>query len=460
MPDLFAEYAHDFTGYCRDLLGMPTHEVQDAMADLVDKNSRVAVYGCHSSTKSHGAAALVCWWVDTRDPAWVVTTAPGGRQVQHGLWRLVRNMRERARKRLPGKCLTKELRVSNRRMAIGFTARYGDAVQGLRESANVLVIEDEATRIDDNIHESLLTLVTTPGSCFLMLGNPTSVSGHFRDACTRLNKSPEHPDGVWSVLQIDGHDIVANPRGIPGVITQAYIDERAQAWGVDSPIYRSRVRGEWVELSGSNLLIRHSWVRAAQERWDECAPGPEDPKILLADVGSSHFGDPTAVYMRHGRRFYRIDSYHEDNLIFNAARILAHGIRLGVEEIRIDATGVGKGTWQELERLEEADETHGIRILGIKLGKSANDPGFNRVASRVLWQMSLGFDPHGEEPVAIDPGDAELAEQLPWRTWELDEKHRINVESKKRLRKRTGRSPDAADAVSLAFYEEKTIWMV
>jgi hypothetical protein len=51
----------------------------------------------------------------------------------------------------------------------------------------------------------------------------------------------------------------------PLLVSPAWVEDARKRWGVDSPLYKSKVDGEFPEVS-ENTLIPVSWITAAQER--------------------------------------------------------------------------------------------------------------------------------------------------------------------------------------------------
>ncbi|WP_289460443.1 hypothetical protein, partial [Klebsiella pneumoniae] len=72
---------------------------------------------------------------------------------------------------------------------------------------------------------------------FLAIANPTSPSGEFYQGCLKHKAITiscyEHPN------VISGQEI------IPGAVTKKWIEKRRDEWGEDSPLYISRVLGEF-----------------------------------------------------------------------------------------------------------------------------------------------------------------------------------------------------------------------
>jgi hypothetical protein len=70
-----------------------------------------------------------------------------------------------------------------------------------------------------------------------------------------------------------------------------WVEERKVHWGVTSPIYQSKVLGEFPDIS-DNSLILSKWIEAAQNRKLDRTRRP----IIAADI--ARFGEDETVIMR------------------------------------------------------------------------------------------------------------------------------------------------------------------
>jgi hypothetical protein len=69
------------------------------------------------------------------------------------------------------------------------------------------------------------------------------------------------------------------------------VEERKLRWAVTSPIYQSKVLGEFPDISGDSLILPE-WIEAAQKRTLERTRRP----IIAADI--ARFGEDETVIMR------------------------------------------------------------------------------------------------------------------------------------------------------------------
>lgn len=110
--------------------------------------------------------------------------------------------------------------------------------------------------------------------------------------------------------------------------------------------------------------------------------------------------------------------------------------------IKIDDTGVGGGVTDEMLK-------RGYNILAVNFGSRSTDPDKypNKISEMWFYLASI------IEQIKII-NDKDLLRELTTRQWQMDNKGRRGVESKEQYKKRGYRSPDLADALILAFYNQ------
>ena len=80
----FRDNAHDFLPWA---FGTELWSKQREVAEAVSRHKKVAVKSAHGPGKTWLAARLAVWFLSTRKPAEVVTTAPTWQQVAALLWK-------------------------------------------------------------------------------------------------------------------------------------------------------------------------------------------------------------------------------------------------------------------------------------------------------------------------------------------------------------------------------------
>lgn len=143
----------------------------------------------------------------------------------------------------------------------------------------------------------------------------------------------------------------------------------------------------------------------------------------------------------------------------------SHGI--GYDRAAVDAVGIGASVYDACMRLRfyvqafNAGSTEGVRVLD-RHGQVADDryhgdggvPLFNNIRSQNLYDMAQAMHT-GELNVIEDlPYLDELKKDMAAHTFEVRERQTV-VESKQKLKKRLGRSPDYLDSLQAAWWCEQ-----
>lgn len=422
-----------------DRLGEHVWSKQQQILESVRDNRRTAVRSCHSAGKSFIASRLAAWWIECHPPgeAFVVTTAPTGRQVRAILWREIG--RAHARGSLSGRTNQTEwwlgMREGNEEI-VAFGQKPADmdpsAFQGIHQRY-VLVIFDEACGMPAALWEAADTLISNEDSRFLAIGNPDDPVSEFAEVCK--------PGSGWNVIGIDafetpnftGEEIPEKVRHV--LIGKTWVEEKRRKWGEDNPLYIAKIRGQFPEVT-SDGLIPVRWVKDAQER--ELPAG--EPVELGVDVGGG--GDRSVIAIRRGPvvRIHRRDQ--NPDTMQTCGNVVATIREAGASVAKVDEIGIGRGV---VDRAKEQDRP----VVGVNVGQAASDSeAFANLRAEGYWGLRERFQA-GE--IDLDPDDDDLAAQLVDLKYKRTSSGKIQIESKDDIRRRGRPSPDDADAVMLAF---------
>jgi len=314
------------------------------------------------------------------------------------------------------------------------------AFQGIH-AKYVLVLLDEAVGIPKSLFDAVHALATNVNARVAAVANPDDSSSHFAQVCK--------PGSGWVVKRISTFDTPAyTGEKVPEelmalLVSPEWVEERKVRWGVNSPIYQSKVLGEFPDLSDDTLILP-KWIEAAQKRTLERTRRP----IIAADI--ARFGEDETVIMRREGGWIRVyRAHHKADTMVTAGHI-AKAVRDIDDEagkndwVRaiIDVPGVGGGV---VDRLAELN----LPLVPYNGGEAPIDKErFVNARAEDYWTLRERFE-QGE--VDIDPDDDKLAAQLGSIKWGIDSRGRIKIESKDDMRKRGMPSSDRADAMAIAF---------
>ena len=435
-PNL-ARWRRDPAAWARERLGVHLWSVQEAVADSVATNRRTAVKSSHGIGKSWVAAMLTCWWIDVHPPgeAVVVTTAPTAKQVSAVLWREIRQMHRKGG--LPGRVtLDNEWKLDDDDL-VGLGRKPADhddhGFQGIHRRY-VLAILDEACGIPANLYTAVEAITTNADCRILAIGNPDDPATEFGTVCK--------PGSGWTVLTVpvfDSPNFTGEP--VPEVLrhllpSPEWVEDARKRWGEGSPLWQSKVLGEFPDIS-TDTLIPARWITAAQNR--DIAPGR--PATLGVDV--ARFGtDQTILALRRGSHARILTALPHSATTETTGHVMLAQREHGNPTAHVDGVGVGGGV---VDMLRAA----GVPVADLQAGSGATDSErFKNARAEWYWGLRERFE---AGDIDLDPNDDELASQLASIQFSYTARGQIVIESKDDMAKRGMPSPDRADALMLAF---------
>jgi hypothetical protein len=332
-----------------------------------------------------------------------------------------------------------DLLIRNQAVAIGVHGAFVGAAQTddgsryfpslqvgvLFHARLVLVIIDEAGGVPKSIFDAVDALATNIDARAVAVGNPDDPGSHFATICK--------PGSGWHVETISAFDTPAYtgekvPEDLlPLLVSPEWVEERKLRWGVTSPIYQSKVLGEFPDLSDDTLILP-KLIEAAQMRTLERNRRP----IIAADI--ARFGEDETVIMRREGGWIRVYRAHHKADTMTTTGHIAKAMRdIDAETDKndwvraiVDVPGVGGGVVDRLAELE-------LPVVPYNGGEAPIDKErFVNARAEDYWTLRERFE-KGE--IDIDPDDDKLAAQLGSIKWGIDSRGRIKIESKDDMRK-------------------------
>lgn len=424
--------------WLEDTFGTKLWEMQEKILESTFNNRYTAVKSAFGTGKSYGAGAIALAFLGLTPDSIVITTAPSYRQLKN-IWAPIHGMLENSKAPLGAKILQEEIRFAPQHYAIGFTTNMPERLQGIH-AKHILIVEDESAGIDGEIHKRLKDGLMVPeDSHMLSIGNPLSPEGHFYEMFNNPNYE------TFTISAFDTPNLVADKEVIPGLVTKTWVEEKRREVGVDSPIWKSQVLGQFPDTTEDTLLPL-SWVRAAQDRWYDMEKGTGETVYGIDPSGGGAdeavLCPRTGMFVHQMKAWQGLDSPEFLGNIFN--HTLPHS-RAFVDEI-----GVGYGI---IGALRESDS---IYAKGINVKNKSSKPNrFKNLRAELFWTLRDLLNPEKDDKLGLPP-DETLASQLTSIKYKFDSKGRIQIESKKDMRKRGISSPDRADALVLSLSSYQT----
>src|SRR6516164_1091001 len=178
-------YSRAPIAFVREVLGAEPDPWQvEALRAMAQGHTRIAIRSGHGVGKSCMAAWTICWFANTRAPFKCAVTAPSAPQLFDVL---VPETHKWFNKLPEGWRTLWDITTDHIRLKADpesfITARTSradqpEAMAGLH-SANILLVADEASGIDEAVYEAASGAMSSAGAITLLIGNPTRNTGMF-----------------------------------------------------------------------------------------------------------------------------------------------------------------------------------------------------------------------------------------------------------------------------------------
>lgn len=484
-----ARYRDDPCAFAEEILGMQVWSKQREILEAIRDHKRVTVRSGHKVGKSNTAAIAALWFYCSFEDARVVFTSVTARQVDSILWREMAKIRSKAGtclrcrtqakqagKPAPKPCPHSSLidgtlntlarsgfRARDFREVVGFTAREAEAVAGI-SGANLLYLPDEASGIPDEIF-SAMEGNRAGGARIAMFSNPTRTEGEFflshTDKAEKFDSTGKKVGGFYRSIHVSSEDtpnVIDGRDVIPGLATREWVDEKRAEWGEDSPLFKVRVRGEFV-LNEDGKIFSVDAITQAEARWED-ADARGRLFIGVDPAGPGGAGDESAFAIRRGQKVQRVVARRaltDDAHVVEIVGILEEerDPREPLAVVVIDREGPIGSRIYGLLQAYLARHPGAFVLVGVRASdRAVRAPKlYDRVRDE-LWANGAEWLRDG----GAIPEDTRLAKELHAAEWIQQATGRLKVTPKSELRKMLdGRSPDRADAVLLSLWEPRSL---
>ncbi len=472
----FMKYENDPIGFVEKGLGETLWSKQKEILQSLMDNKRTVVPACHAPGKSHLAARAIAWWISVHPPgtAIAVSTASTFRQVRNIMWAQVRKVH--TAHDLPGEILTTEWKMDGTVVAYGFSPSANDeaAVQGIH-APHLLIVVDEAGGLSDTIGTALEALMTGGHTRLLVLGNPPT--DQEQTWFERICNSP-----IYNVIPIAAHDTpnftgektgmckscpqFIEPHEVAThLVDETWVNDVISEFGDDSPFVEARVFARFPQ-SGTGKVIPFAWAEQAVENEDLV----ESSIIRLGIDIASDGGDEFVIAKADG---YSVSIVHRSSGKINSNAVDVAGVAMieiekacaihkerdvqDLVRVKIDTIGVGWGVVSMLDKWVKERRMR-AQIIGVNVAERAKDQArFKNQRAEMWWNARSLLQPKdGRQDIRLNVDRPVLA-QIAGPTYTSDSSGRILIESKADMKKRGVHSPDRAEAVLLALYENKNV---
>lgn len=431
--------------FVRSVLGHKTWGIQEDILRSIKNHDKTAVKACHASSKTFTAADAVLWWITSQDDGKAVTTAPTWVQVKNLLWGEIHKAVATSKYPYPQPNQT-ELKLSPTNYAMGFSTDSADRFQGWH--GNILIVFDEAAGVRPGLWEAAEGIRAGGDVRMLVIGNPTVAGGPFYDCFT----SKQH---IWNTITISAFDtpnlegetlasVMAHPPDDPWLdhnpwpmlVTRRWVYDRYMDWGPDSPMFESRVLGNFPS-QGIDALYPLDWLEAA--RYREVLEDSVAPYTIGIDVAGPG-EDETVIVVLRGYDVMEVSAFTQPDARPYVAQRLERYPRELISTINVDSVGIG---WYFAMDLK----SQGYNVQTINMQEQPfDDTRYQDFRSEVMWKVRENLQAGRYTNLYDDT----LRSQASVIKYEQVTRNKIKVESKQDMLKRGIHSPDRLEAFVMA----------
>ncbi len=313
----------------------------------------------------------------------------------------------------------------------------------------MLFIIDEASGVADPIMEAILGTLSGKNNKLLMCGNPTRTSGIFYDAF--------HGDrALYKYHTVSARNTLRTNKDNIASLDRKY--------GKDSNFVRVRVDGEF-PTQEDDVFIMLSAIEQCGSKEYELPEGKGMPYIMFG-VDVARYGDDETVIYRNAKGRLKLAVHrHGQNLMATAGDIVAQYKKVlkefpeykGRVYVNIDDTGLGGGVTDRLKEVKREQKLNQLAVIPInaaeKIDANTNENKaaaeyYNNITTH-MWAVLREL--LKDKQIEMED-DADTFAQLSTRKYFMASNGKLELESKKEMKKRGIASPDRADAAALAVY--------
>ena len=463
--------------FCKTILGNdPWMRSQDTLRSVAT-HRRTAVKACHASSKSWTAARAALWWATNFQDGVVICTAPTFTQVEHVLFAELHTALAGSLIKYPDANQV-ELKLGPNNYILGISTDKGVRFQGWH--GKILIVLDEAPGIRPDIYEAIEGIRAGGDVRILAIGNPTIPSGPFYEAFSTNSRG-------WNTITISAFD-TPNLKGItleslvkhgddgdedfldknvrPYLTSRRWVWEKYHEWGPTSPLWQSRVLGQFPDQA-IGALFPHSWLERARPIPDNEVSKDDDEGVSIGVDVAGPGEDETVCCARRKNRILDTQGW---SLPEPRGEVVAFINKYSddLRRVNVDAVGIGYYMAQHLKDQFGADRVTEVNVserpktrgrLGVHGYRGPRRPGsdytgglsgeedFANLKAEIYWAFRHRLWTNSVSGL-VHP---KTFEQLSGILYRHNPRGQVEIESKDQAVKRGARSPDFAEATILAF---------
>jgi hypothetical protein len=440
--------------FVRECLGLEPDMWQDQLlhALIESGQDKFALKACKGPGKTAALAWIGLWFLTCYEDAKIICTSVTGENLRDGLWTEFALWINKSK--LLGALFTwqvERIYLKERPETWYISARtwpkdadktkQANTLAGIH-SVNSLMLIDEGGDIPEGVVAAGLAHHATQGGKVreyhytVMAGNPTRLDGALGIACTRDRAK-------WWVKEITGDPNA--PDRAPRIDKQ-WAQEQIDTWGADNPWVLVNVFGKFPPTQ-ANKLLGPDQVHAAMKLHVAEQLWKTMPKVMGLDVARSLGADRSVLCRRQGPVVFPFKVWRIDDLMELCSAVAFEWARWKADAIFVDMTGLGGGVVDRMRQL-------GMPVVGINFGQNPSDiKRFADKRSEMWWNMCTDIRGSAGVPNIALPTMPELVAELTAPGITFNDRGKLKLDSKDKLKKEGLSSPDIADSLALTWAE-------
>ncbi len=427
---LLLRYRNDPIAFVVEVIGVtPTDQQKELILSACRPRARTAVKSCTASGKTAVLAWLTFYFLICFPDCKMLVTAPTANQLHRVFRSEVAKWLAKMKppfndffEIMSDKVFIKGKKDTQFCGLVTGSPENKESFAGLHAD-KVVVLVDEASALPSEIFDTLLGTLSKGECHFVLVSNPVRASGSFYQLFQKDDKT-------WDRLTFDSY-------GSPNVDND-WIEEVIEYYGSDSDFVKMRIHGEFPVLSNSQF-IASDIISTAQSNNLHPREYQNFPRFLGADP--ARFGDDSSVIVdRQGPKVHGVYQYKGLDTVEFAYKIVELWKLNQYQAVMVDGIGLGAGVVDNLKRFN-------LNVIEVTVNSKSSDPKtYSNLRAQVYGRLKDWLD--GAD---IPADDKELSEDLAAINYFFNNKLQVVLEAKREMKKRTKRSPDRADALSLTF---------
>jgi hypothetical protein len=399
---------------------------------------RISISSGHGIGKSAVLSWLMLWFLFSFYESQVACTAPTSAQMHDVLWKEASKWINKMNPSVKAiyEWTSSYIRMKDRPatwFARAKTAKKEEpeALAGVHGD-NVMILVDEASGVPEPVFQTAEGALTNENVLMIMASNPTRNNGFFYESHKKQDKEN------WRRLEFNSEE---SP-----IVDNSFVRRIITKYGKDSDEYKIRVKGEF---PSEDALDDKGYVPLLTDKDLHYTNYSEFVGRKRIGIDPSGEGQNKTIWVVRDKFKAKVvasESVSNPKSIADRTLTLLEHYDIGEDDIWVDAFGEGANVGKELALAAQIDANCE------NVGKEADDKeAYINKRAEAFFRLRKWLRAGGE--LIMDKRWEELLEIKYRRT--LDGNGKIQIKSKKDMKKDGVASPDVADALMLTFLEEE-----